>query len=189
VTAVSFIAALFVVTEIVRHKGVSTAARADSAPPSGSCRESPSSEEGKPNRFDHAHGFFVAFTDAARDLIAIAEPDGKTLGTSVTSTECTEMEMRLRIKAVTLIVALLLCANVSARAQCIVADPTPTPLNVRTAPYGRIIGTLHNGQSVDIIDHATDGQSQPWVYVSDPDSSSPIGWVYRRYIVCKGQSR
>jgi hypothetical protein len=33
-------------------------------------------------------------------------------------------------------------------AECIVADPTPTLLNARSAPYGRIIGTLDNGQLV-----------------------------------------
>jgi hypothetical protein len=31
-----------------------------------------------------------------------------------------------------------------AHAECIVADLSPTPLNVRTAPYGRIVGTLDN---------------------------------------------
>jgi hypothetical protein len=77
----------------------------------------------------------------------------------------------------------------TARAECIVADPTPTPLNARTAPYGRIIGTLYNGQSVDIIDSTTDERLQPWVYVSDPETDNPIGWVYRKYIVCKGQAR
>jgi hypothetical protein len=33
-----------------------------------------------------------------------------------------------------------------AQAQCIVTDPTGTPLNVRTEPqHGEIIGTLKNG--------------------------------------------
>jgi hypothetical protein len=78
---------------------------------------------------------------------------------------------------------------VTAHAECIVADPTPTPLNARTAPNGRIIGTLDNGQAVVIIDHADDGQMRPWVYVSDPETGNPIGWVFREFIVCKGEVR
>lgn len=73
----------------------------------------------------------------------------------------------------------------SAHAGCIVADPTPTPLNIRTAPNGRIIGTIENGQSVNIIDHAIDNNQQPWVYISD--SGTPLGWVFRKYIICKGE--
>jgi hypothetical protein len=38
----------------------------------------------------------------------------------------------------------------SAHSECIVADPSPTPLNVRTAPYGSIVATLDNGQVVSI---------------------------------------
>lgn len=70
---------------------------------------------------------------------------------------------------------------------CTVADPTPTPLNVRTAPYGRILGALDNGQSVYILDHAEDRQFRTWVYVADPETDKPLGWVYRDYIVCKGE--
>jgi hypothetical protein len=73
-------------------------------------------------------------------------------------------------------------------AECIVADPTPTLLNARSAPYGRIIGTLDNGQLVSILDSASDGRGAPWVYVADAEGT-PIGWVYRSYIVCKGETR
>jgi hypothetical protein len=76
-----------------------------------------------------------------------------------------------------------------ARADCIVADPSPTPLNVRTAPNGRIIATLDNGQSVAIIDNAIDEKGRAWVYVSDVETSKPVGWVFRDYVVCKGDSR
>ena len=77
----------------------------------------------------------------------------------------------------------------TAQAECIVADPTPTPLNARTAPNGRIISTLDNGQQVTIIDFAEDERSRPWVYVSDPETGQPIGWVFRSHIVCKGEKR
>jgi Bacterial SH3 domain len=83
----------------------------------------------------------------------------------------------------------LIAAIASAKADCIVADPTPTPLNARTAPNGRIIGPLANGQVVKIIDHASDGEKRPWVYVSDPETDQPIGWVFRRFIVCNDAAR
>jgi hypothetical protein len=82
----------------------------------------------------------------------------------------------------------MLAATTCAHADCIVADPTPTPLNARTAPNGRIIATLHNGQAVTIIDHAKDEQLRSWVYVSDRRTNKPIGWVFQEYIVCKGDS-
>jgi hypothetical protein len=92
------------------------------------------------------------------------------------------------MKRLILAVTLALLAT-TARADCIVADPSPTPLNVRTAPYGRIIGSLDNGQSVAIIDHTLDNSGRDWVYVSDPETERPIGWVYREYVVCKGERR
>jgi hypothetical protein len=76
----------------------------------------------------------------------------------------------------------------SANAECIVADPSPTPLNVRTAPYGRIVGALDNGQVVSILDSSIDNRGRPWVYVAD-DTENPLGWVYREYVVCKGKTR
>ena len=82
-----------------------------------------------------------------------------------------------------------IAATVFAHADCIVADPTPTPLNVRTAPNGRIVATLANGQAVTIIDYANDAQMRSWVYVADAATDRPIGWVFREYVVCKGDSR
>jgi hypothetical protein len=68
----------------------------------------------------------------------------------------------------------------SAHAECIVADPSPTPLNVRTAPYGRIVGALDNGQVVSDLDSSIDNQGRPWVYVAD-DTKNPLGRVYREW--------
>jgi hypothetical protein len=75
----------------------------------------------------------------------------------------------------------------AASAECIVADPSPTPLNVRTAPYGRVVGVLANGYLVSILDTAFDVKGHPWVYVAD-ETGTPLGWVYREFIVCKGQT-
>ncbi len=67
---------------------------------------------------------------------------------------------------------------------CVVADPTPTPLNMRTAPNGQIIGTVENGTRVSILDSATSQKGEPWVYIAD-DQGKPMGWVYRRFINCR----
>jgi hypothetical protein len=93
---------------------------------------------------------------------------------------------RVAITAASLAMSLIAA---TANAECVVADPSPTPLNVRTAPspYGRVIATLDNGQSVEIIDHATDNHLRPWVYVADSETGKPLGWVFREYIVCKGE--
>lgn len=68
--------------------------------------------------------------------------------------------------------------------RCRVMDPTGTPLNVRTAPYGRIVDTLDNGMLVTTRDVTTDRSGRAWVYISDLDTGKPIGWVYREYIAC-----
>jgi len=91
------------------------------------------------------------------------------------------------MKLIPVIAIAMTLANASGvRAGCIVADPSPTPLNIRTAPHGRIIGTLDNGQVVSILDSSTDNEGSPWVYVAD-DTGNPLGWVYREYVVCKGE--
>jgi hypothetical protein len=66
---------------------------------------------------------------------------------------------------------------------CVVDDPTPTSLNLRTAPYGRIIGTVTNGTKVTIIDRAGDNRGKPWVYISG-DDDGPLGWVFSEYVKC-----
>ena len=75
----------------------------------------------------------------------------------------------------------------AARAECIVADPSPTPLNVRTVPYGRIVDTLTNGQWVEILDTTLDNRGRVWAYIGT--DNGPTGWVFRDYIVCKGETR
>jgi hypothetical protein len=57
----------------------------------------------------------------------------------------------------------------SAQDRCVVADPSGTPLNVRTAP---------NRIQVTIFDRASD-EGSTWVYVGQYEDRVPIGWVYR----------
>jgi Bacterial SH3 domain len=79
------------------------------------------------------------------------------------------------------------CASVFAASdtsQCRVMDPTGTPLNVRTSPFGRIIGNLPNDMFVNIIDHAIDRTGKAWVYISKSSDGKPVGWVFREFISC-----
>lgn len=69
-------------------------------------------------------------------------------------------------------------------AQCVVVDPTPTPLNVRTEPQGRIVSTISNGQLVSVLRETNDGGGKRWSYVADA-TSHPIGWVFREYLACR----
>jgi hypothetical protein len=80
----------------------------------------------------------------------------------------------LKALSIALLLAVLPAA---AHAECVVTDPTGTPLNIRNAPNGRIVGTLRNGTPVEIQDvtYAPDGR--PWAYIG-------IGWVYREFVTC-----
>jgi hypothetical protein len=71
----------------------------------------------------------------------------------------------------------------SQNALCRVA--APTPLNVRVAPRGNVIGTLQNDRAVMVISGQPDasGGSQ-WVYVADAPTGTPIGWVARTFLRC-----
>ncbi|KAL0630420.1 hypothetical protein Q9L58_010733 [Maublancomyces gigas] len=62
--------------------------------------------------------------------------------------------------------------------QCIVADPTGTPLNIRTAPLGDLTGqTLSNGEAVDVLSSAQDGKGKWWANIGE-------GYVYAPYLRC-----
>jgi hypothetical protein len=82
-------------------------------------------------------------------------------------------------------ILLLLAAAPAARAErsCFVADPSGTPLNVRVAPQGRILGALHNGAAVRLIETSVDESGRPWAYVEP--RVGPAGWVFRGFIDCR----
>lgn len=90
--------------------------------------------------------------------------------------------MRAAILAASLVA--LTATGAFAQSRCKVMDPTGTPLNIRTAPNGEIIGKAANGALVTIIDRATDGRGRGWVYVAHRASGEPLGWVYREFIAC-----
>jgi len=70
---------------------------------------------------------------------------------------------------------------------CIVADPTSTPLNVRDSPYGNIQRTLSNGVRVRAIDARDDNRGVSWSRITD-SSGSVLGWVLTRYLSCSSVS-
>lgn len=84
----------------------------------------------------------------------------------------------------TVATALALAAASTARADriCVVADPSGTPLNVRSQPDGVILGALHNGAAVRLIDVTSDGAGRPWAFIQPRRGKA--GWVYRRYLDC-----
>lgn len=80
---------------------------------------------------------------------------------------------------------LMLSLSSAAFAQtCQVTDPTDTLLNVRTQPYGAIVGQLDNGVEVRVIDSDYDTKGRPWSAVVESRNNRFLGWVYREYISC-----
>ena len=69
---------------------------------------------------------------------------------------------------------------------CKVTDPTGTPLNVRNAPNGRVIGTLKNNTEVYIEQTASDDRGRSWAQVSSYRKGRRriAGWVFREFISC-----
>jgi len=70
----------------------------------------------------------------------------------------------------------------SSNSECVVFDPTGTPLNVRNRPNGTIIGALHNDTSVIVTD-STVASGKVWSKVV-PIEAGKVGWVLRSYIDC-----
>ncbi len=62
---------------------------------------------------------------------------------------------------------------------CRAADPTGTPLNIRSEPGGSPTGkTLTNGAPVEVSSFETDAKGRSWARV-------PRGYAYARYMICQ----
>ena len=68
-----------------------------------------------------------------------------------------------------------------AAGECLVDDPTGTPLNVRAAPNGAILTTLHNGVAVAVVEERRLGTKR-WLLVSL--DGRELGWIFGAYVVC-----
>lgn len=64
--------------------------------------------------------------------------------------------------------------------ECVVADPTGTPLNVHSQPNGSILGALYNGTGVFATDMTKDGK---WVKIT-PFGKGKAGWVFFNFLDC-----
>src|SRR5262249_44413009 len=85
--------------------------------------------------------------------------------------------------AVVLAIALLvvLSTGIASAEECIVTDPTGTPLNVRNRPsqHAPIIGALNNGTTV-----STGMSRGDWVHIVSQKVSGKSGWVWHKFIDC-----
>jgi hypothetical protein len=70
----------------------------------------------------------------------------------------------------------------SSNSECVVADPTGTPLNVRSKPNGTILGALHNDTRVIVTD-STVASGRVWSKIV-PIETGKVGWVFRSYLDC-----
>ncbi len=90
--------------------------------------------------------------------------------------------MRSRIGMLATVLLMVVAAGGQAQAaDCTVADPTGTPLNVRAEPKGRILSVLENGIAVQVTDETWAGGKR-WVRVSADDGTR--GWVFADYLDC-----
>lgn len=81
--------------------------------------------------------------------------------------------------------ALLIAGPAEAqRRLCTVDDPSDTPLNLRAAPNGRILGAINNGVDVLVVQVVTDARGRAWAQVRTRERRPRTGWVFRRFIYC-----
>jgi uncharacterized protein YraI len=85
-----------------------------------------------------------------------------------------------------ILAAAALAASLSAASarDCMVSDPTGTPLNFRSAPNGEVLGTLRNGTFVRIIGQTRDSRGRAWAQVATEGFRYDI-WVFREFISCR----
>jgi serine/threonine protein kinase, bacterial len=70
-------------------------------------------------------------------------------------------------------------ANDSPRV-CRVNDPTGTPLNIREIPNGAIVGTVNNGQNVEVFSMTTASNGKQWAFIGR-------GYILYAYISCPSE--
>ena len=92
--------------------------------------------------------------------------------------------MLKRGSGIVLLVTTVLCAiaGTAFGAECRVADPTGTPLNVRVKPQGSIVSSLDNGVTVVTLEQGTLGGKR-WAKVAA--DGAVLGWVFSAYLHCQ----
>jgi hypothetical protein len=93
-----------------------------------------------------------------------------------------ESTMKKLLLAVAALIVLTTASNAAAKNVCVVADPTDTPLNVRKAPNGTILGALHNDTLVAVNQIVMVG-GKKWARIV-PATTGNGGWVFLDYLDC-----
>ena len=88
--------------------------------------------------------------------------------------------MTIPLRAAVL-VGLFVATPALAADECLIDDPTGTPLNVRAEPNGAILTTLQNGMSVTVLEERKLGAKR-WLLVSL--EGRQLGWIFGAYVVC-----
>ena len=68
---------------------------------------------------------------------------------------------------------------------CTVADPTGTPLNIREAPNGTVLGTWDNGVRVRPYESVVAANGKTWRAVERFADDNAIGYVFDPYLSCE----
>jgi hypothetical protein len=68
--------------------------------------------------------------------------------------------------------------------QCMISDPTGTPLNFRASPNGERLGAFRNGMFVTLLGQSRDNRGRVWANVKSEDMNWDV-WVIREYISCR----
>jgi uncharacterized protein YraI len=90
----------------------------------------------------------------------------------------------MRVRSGLLSAAALAASIVAAEAQqCVVTDPTGTPLNMRETPNGRILGTLSNGTMVTLRG-TVDVRGLRWAEIAS-NREGGTAYVLREFISCR----
>ena len=91
------------------------------------------------------------------------------------------MTVLSRLAIATFFSSLFAFSPVLAADDCLVDDPTGTPLNVRAEPNGPILTTLQNGISVAVLEERKLGTKR-WLLVAL--AGRQLGWIFGAYVVC-----
>jgi uncharacterized protein len=72
----------------------------------------------------------------------------------------------------------------SSQSSCRVADPTGTPLNVRTTPNGTIVDTLIKGTPLQVVGTQQDSRGREWALIKRSGDAQAVGWAFRDFLDC-----
>jgi hypothetical protein len=105
------------------------------------------------------------------------------------------MARRLIEGSVVVLYCLLVCSNKCQAQQgmfgdewrgteCLVEDPTGTPLNIRRTPGGEVVGSLRNGDGIVL-----DGSGAQWQKAISYSSGQAriLGWVWSKFVDCHSE--